>query len=234
MSQARRRTTTSGRTSKQPARNRVATVDKLAKAAMSKEMLAAGLTAAAAAISASPAARRKIKEAGLDAADAASQAASSVASSATTLGSIIAEAVADAAQRVMSGKWAVEANASRETSSRIAGNRMMVRSTASGRMKSTSRKSRPSATKHRIYEETISEHIGVKATVEADLVSEVRAMVAQSGAPENFDASQWVHDWVRQEIPALDGKRPLDLLDSPEGCQLVMTTLARMQSGAYA
>ena len=48
------------------------TVEKLAKAAMSKEMLAAGLAAAAAAISASPAARRKIRDAGLDAADTAS------------------------------------------------------------------------------------------------------------------------------------------------------------------
>ena len=55
------------------------TVDKIAKAAMSKEMLAAGLAAAAAAISASPKARRAIRDAGLDAADTASQAASSVA-----------------------------------------------------------------------------------------------------------------------------------------------------------
>jgi len=47
------------------------TLDKLAKAAMSREMLAAGLAAAAAAISASPAARRKIRDAGLDAADSA-------------------------------------------------------------------------------------------------------------------------------------------------------------------
>ena len=81
------------------------TMDKIAKAAMSKEMLAAGLAAAAAAISASPSARRKIRDAGLDAADTASQAATSMMSSATKLGSIIAEAVADAAQRVMSGKW---------------------------------------------------------------------------------------------------------------------------------
>ena len=55
------------------------TVDKLAKAAMSKEMLAAGLTAAAAAIAASPKARKAIREAGLDAADTASNAASSMA-----------------------------------------------------------------------------------------------------------------------------------------------------------
>ena len=81
------------------------TLDKLAKAAMSKEMLAAGLAAAAAAISASPSVRRKIRDAGLDAADSASSAASSMASSVGKLGSLIAEAVADAAQRVMSGKW---------------------------------------------------------------------------------------------------------------------------------
>src|SRR3989337_3103097 len=80
-------------------------LDKLAKAAMSREMLAAGLTAAAAAIAASPKARRAIRDAGLDAADSASSAATSVMSSASKLGNLIAEAVAEAAQRVMSGKW---------------------------------------------------------------------------------------------------------------------------------
>ena len=54
---------------KSSSRSRKATVDKIAKAAMSREMLGAGLAAAAAAISASPAARRKIRDAGLDAAD---------------------------------------------------------------------------------------------------------------------------------------------------------------------
>ena len=50
-----------------------ATLDKIAKAAMSREMLAAGLTAAAAAIAASPKARKAIRDAGLDAADSASR-----------------------------------------------------------------------------------------------------------------------------------------------------------------
>ena len=59
--------------------------DKIAKAAMSREMLAAGLAAAAAAISASPAARRKIRDAGLDAADSAQAAASSDVSNASSL-----------------------------------------------------------------------------------------------------------------------------------------------------
>jgi hypothetical protein len=82
------------------------TLDKIAKAAMSREMLAAGLTAAAAAIAASPGARRKIRDAGLDAADSASSAATQMMTSASKLGSLIAEAVADAAQRVLSGNWA--------------------------------------------------------------------------------------------------------------------------------
>ena len=82
------------------------TMDKIAKAAMSREMLAAGLTAAAAAIAASPGARRKIRDAGLDAADTASSAATAMATSASKLGSLIAEAVAEAAQRVLSGNWA--------------------------------------------------------------------------------------------------------------------------------
>ncbi|HEX4761164.1 MAG TPA: hypothetical protein VFU87_00030, partial [Sphingomicrobium sp.] len=89
-------------------RSKSTTVDKLAKAAMSKEMLAAGLAAAAAAISASPKARKAIKDAGMDAADTASSAASSVMQSATRLGTLIAEAVADAAQKVMSGKWPLD------------------------------------------------------------------------------------------------------------------------------
>ena len=97
-SSTKKRTAKSSRSTK-------ATVDKIAKAAMSREMLGAGLAAAAAAISASPSARRKIRDAGLDAADSASQAATNVMASASRLGTLIAEAVADAAQRVMSGKW---------------------------------------------------------------------------------------------------------------------------------
>lgn len=229
MSHARRRTTSDPAANRSP-KETVDPVGRLAKAPMSKEMLAAGLAAAAAAISASPAARKKIKEAGLGAADVASQATSNVASSATTLGSIIAEAVADAAQRVMSGKWSLEPSS---PDKRIKGNRAFPRSVDASMMKPTSNKSKSSPTKPRIYRETISENIGVNA-VEADLASKVKAMVEHSGAPANFDASKWVHDWVRQEVPALDGKRPLDLLGTREGSQLVLITLARMQSGAYA
>ena len=91
--------------------------DKIAKAAMSREMLAAGLTAAAAAIAASPKARKAIKAAGMEAADRARQAATTMMTNASKLGSLIAEAVADAAQRVLSGKWAEDEGATGVTKS---------------------------------------------------------------------------------------------------------------------
>src|SRR5690349_1326577 len=109
------------------------TMDKIAKAAMSREMLAAGLTAAAAAIAASPKARKAIRDAGLDAADSASQAATTMMTNASKLGSLIAEAVADAAQRVLSGKWIEEgsgASAPVAAASRPAAKRAAPRKTA--------------------------------------------------------------------------------------------------------
>lgn len=177
---------------------------------MSKEVLAAGLAAAAAAISASPKARRAIRDAGLDAADVASQAAGRMTQSATKLGSLIAEAVADAAQRVVSG----------DSSS-------VDRESSSGRI--VSRKAAK-----RLPRTTVTPKSWNWSSAEHQLVREVEAMVARSGAPENFDAAEWVHNWVRQEVPALGHKRPLDLLRTKHGRRLISATLARMQSGAYA
>ncbi|WP_265570345.1 hypothetical protein [Sphingomicrobium nitratireducens] len=98
---AKKSTKTSGTRAKKPDFD----FDKLTKMALSREMLAAGLTAAAAMIAASPKARAKIKNAGVDAADQMSKATSAAVENATRLGAVIAEAVADAAQRAMSGDW---------------------------------------------------------------------------------------------------------------------------------
>ncbi|MEO6256191.1 MAG: antitoxin Xre/MbcA/ParS toxin-binding domain-containing protein [Sphingomicrobium sp.] len=68
----------------------------------------------------------------------------------------------------------------------------------------------------------------------AKLVGQVQAMVEESGNAEGFNAEKWVSQWLREPIPALDGQRPIDLLDTMEGQALVSETLARMQSGAYA
>ena len=100
---------------------------------MSREMLAAGLTAAAAAIAASPKARKAIRDAGLDAADSASQAATTMMNNASKLGSLIAEAVADAAQRVLSGKWADEIGGTTTASSKPVAKRAAPRKTGATR-----------------------------------------------------------------------------------------------------
>ncbi|WP_460534062.1 antitoxin Xre/MbcA/ParS toxin-binding domain-containing protein [Chitinimonas naiadis] len=48
-----------------------------------------------------------------------------------------------------------------------------------------------------------------------------------------FDAAKWLDDWVRQPVPALGGVRPIELLDTAEGFELVVSTLAAIENGAY-
>lgn len=66
------------------------------------------------------------------------------------------------------------------------------------------------------------------------LLGQVQAMVQESGEPEGFDASAWLSSWMSAPVPALDGARPLDLMDTMTGQALVSQLLAQMQSGAYA
>ncbi|MFT4243468.1 MAG: DUF2384 domain-containing protein [Acidovorax sp.] len=66
------------------------------------------------------------------------------------------------------------------------------------------------------------------------LIGQVQAMVAESGEPEGFDAAAWVAEWLDQELPALNGHRPAEYMDTAEGQALVSQILARMQSGSYA
>jgi putative toxin-antitoxin system antitoxin component (TIGR02293 family) len=66
------------------------------------------------------------------------------------------------------------------------------------------------------------------------LVDKVQTMVEESGDPTGFDAAAWLSSWLAEPVPALGWQRPLDLLDTMAGQQLVHDTLDRMQSGAYA
>ena len=68
----------------------------------------------------------------------------------------------------------------------------------------------------------------------ARLIGQVQAMVDESGNPAGFDARAWTARWLSEPLPALDGTRPLDLMDTMEGQGLVAETPARIQSGAYA
>lgn len=68
----------------------------------------------------------------------------------------------------------------------------------------------------------------------SQLIGQVETMVAQSGNPEGFDAAKWVAQWLESPLPALNGQRPADYLDTIEGQKLISNLLAMMQSGAYA
>lgn len=82
--------------------------------------------------------------------------------------------------------------------------------------------------------QTLSAHESERVIGIARLIGQVQAMVEESGTPDGFDATRWISRWLEEPVPALGGRRPLDLLDTMEGQTLVADTLARMQSGAYA
>jgi len=66
------------------------------------------------------------------------------------------------------------------------------------------------------------------------LIGQVEVMVAESGDPAEFNASQWVADWLERPVAALGNAKPADFMDTIEGIELVSTLLAKVQSGAYA
>ncbi|MCL2137060.1 MAG: MbcA/ParS/Xre antitoxin family protein [Coriobacteriia bacterium] len=66
------------------------------------------------------------------------------------------------------------------------------------------------------------------------LIGQVEVMVAESGDPAGFNASQWVAGWLEQPVAALGNAKPADFMDTVEGIELVSALLAMMQSGAYA
>jgi len=68
----------------------------------------------------------------------------------------------------------------------------------------------------------------------AKLVGQLLAQIQDSGDAEGFDAVAWMSRWLSDPLPALGGTRPIDLMDTMEGQALVSTTLAQLQSGAYA
>ena len=66
------------------------------------------------------------------------------------------------------------------------------------------------------------------------LIGQVQVMVEESGDPQGFDAGVWVAHWLETPLPALGGRLPAELMDTPEGQSLVSDLVARLQSGAYA
>jgi uncharacterized protein (DUF2384 family) len=59
-------------------------------------------------------------------------------------------------------------------------------------------------------------------------------MVDESGDPAGFNAPVWLAAWLERPLRALGGRRPAELMDTPEGQSIVSDVVARMQSGAYS
>jgi putative toxin-antitoxin system antitoxin component (TIGR02293 family) len=50
---------------------------------------------------------------------------------------------------------------------------------------------------------------------------------------EAFDAGLWLGQWIERPQPALGGKKPAELLDTPTGIETVARLLGAIQSGAF-
>ena len=69
----------------------------------------------------------------------------------------------------------------------------------------------------------------------ARLLGVANEIVANSTAPEakNFDAAKWLGQWLEKPQPALGGRRPAELIDTPTGLDVVARLLGAIESGAY-
>ena len=67
------------------------------------------------------------------------------------------------------------------------------------------------------------------------LLGIAQEIVANSTASEakTFDATKWLGQWIERPQPALGGRKPADLLDTPTGVELVARLLGSIESGAY-
>ena len=59
-------------------------------------------------------------------------------------------------------------------------------------------------------------------------------IVNESGEPTGLDARSWLEHWLTGVVPALGDRRPLDVLNEPDGLGVVSRLLLRVQSGAFS
>lgn len=65
------------------------------------------------------------------------------------------------------------------------------------------------------------------------LLAKAQEMAAESTHPDaaSFDAARWLGGWIKKPQPALGGRKPEELLDTPTGIDAVMRVLGAIQSG---
>lgn len=83
--------------------------------------------------------------------------------------------------------------------------------------------------------EFVSGSSGQAAVGMIRLLGIAQDMVNNSTAQEakNFDAAKWLGQWIERSQPALGGRKPADLIDTPTGVELVARVLGSIESGAY-
>jgi hypothetical protein len=65
------------------------------------------------------------------------------------------------------------------------------------------------------------------------LVATVQRIVDESGDPAGFDAVAWVDAWMVRRLPALGGLTPHAFVLSGQDCDVLVSLLLCMQSGAF-
>jgi len=83
--------------------------------------------------------------------------------------------------------------------------------------------------------EVISGSGGQAAIGMAKLIAKAKDIVSNSTAAEakGFDAAKWLGKWLEIPQPALGGRKPSELLDTPTGLDVVLKLLGAIESGAY-
>ena len=67
----------------------------------------------------------------------------------------------------------------------------------------------------------------------AKLIGQIEIMVATSKMSD-FNAAQWLGDWLCHPLPALGNRQPEEYVDTLTGQEILSSLLSQMQSGAYA
>jgi putative toxin-antitoxin system antitoxin component (TIGR02293 family) len=67
------------------------------------------------------------------------------------------------------------------------------------------------------------------------LLGIAQEIVNNSTADEarNFDSAKWLGQWIERPQPALGGRKPAELIDTPTGVEVVARLLGSIESGAY-
>lgn len=49
-----------------------------------------------------------------------------------------------------------------------------------------------------------------------------------------FESKQIALEWLESPVPALEGKTPRQLMQSPEGCKRILKVLKKLESGEFS